>query len=131
MTLDFSKSSKILKNNFNTPTAVTKSVVIYFLRTLIEDNLPLNEGALKDIEIRFSENSMLNPKHPSPVVAGNVETSQTLIDVLNGALEIQAACYGTMSNVHLVTDILVTTRLYAVEKEHLKEITEPIQYIVI
>ena len=59
-------------------------------RTLIEDNLPLNEGALKDIEIRFSENSMLNPKHPSPVVAGNVETSQTLIDVLNGALEIQA-----------------------------------------
>ena len=99
LTVDFSQSSKILKNNFNTPTAVTKSVVIYFLRTLIQDNLPLNEGALKDIEIRFSENSMLNPKYPSPVVAGNVETSQTLIDVLNGALEIQAACYGTMSNI--------------------------------
>ena len=61
--------------------------------------MPLNEGALKNIEIRFSKNSMLNPKHPSPVVAGNVETSQTLIDVLNGATSIQAACYGTMSNI--------------------------------
>ena len=121
----------MLKNNFNTPTAVTKSVVIYFLRTLIMDNLPLNEGALKNIEIRFSENSMLNPKYPSPVVAGNVETSQTLIDVLNGALEIQAACYGTRVILHLVTEILVTTRLYVVEKEHLKEIMGPTQYIAI
>ena len=75
---------------------------------------------------------MLNPKHPSPVVAGNVETSQTLIDVLNGALEIQAACYGTMSNITFGDrSILVTTRLYAVEKEHLKEIMEPMPFIVI
>ena len=42
---------------------------------------------------------MLNPIHPAPVVAGNVETSQTLIDILNGAISIQAACYGTMSNI--------------------------------
>ena len=60
LTVDFSQSSKMLKNNFNTPTAVTKSVVIYFLRTLIEDNLPLNEGALKDIEIRFSASGLFS-----------------------------------------------------------------------
>ncbi len=96
--INFSGSSNLLKDNFNTPKAVTKSVVIYFLRTLVKDNIPLNEGALKNINITFSNDSMLNPLHPSPVVAGNVETSQTLIDVLNGAIAIQAACYGTMSN---------------------------------
>ena len=88
-----------LNNNFNTPKAVTKSVVIYFLRTLVKENMPLNEGALKNINLIFSNDSMLNPFHPAPVVAGNVETSQTLIDILNGAISIQAACYGTMSNV--------------------------------
>ncbi len=97
--IDFSGSSKLLDNNFNTPKAVTKSVVIYFLRTLVKDNIPLNEGALKNINLLFSNDSMLNPIHPAPVVAGNVETSQTLIDVLNGAVSIQAACYGTMSNI--------------------------------
>ena len=97
--IDFSNSSKVLKNNFNTPQAVTKSVVIYFLRTLIAEKLPLNEGALKNIRIVFSNDSMLNPSYPAPVVAGNVETSQTLIDILNGAISIQAACYGTMSNI--------------------------------
>ena len=89
----------MLDNNFNTPKAVTKSVVIYFLRTLVKDNMPLNEGALKNINLIFSNDSMLSPIHPAPVVAGNVETSQTLIDVLNGAISIQAACYGTMSNI--------------------------------
>ena len=61
--------------------------------------MPLNEGALKNINLIFSKDSMLNPYHPAPVVAGNVETSQTLIDILNGAISIQAACYGTMSNI--------------------------------
>ncbi|MBV68933.1 MAG: 5-oxoprolinase [Pelagibacterales bacterium] len=97
--IDFSGSSRLLDNNFNTPRAVTKSVVIYFLRTLVKDNMPLNEGALKNINLIFSKDSMLNPIHPAPVVAGNVETSQTLIDILNGAISIQAACYGTMSNI--------------------------------
>ena len=97
--IDFSNSSNLLSNNFNTPKAVTKSVVIYFLRTLVKDNIPLNEGALKNINLIYSNESMLNPKYPAPVVAGNVETSQTLIDVLNGAISIQSACYGTMSNI--------------------------------
>ena len=97
--IDFRDCSSLLENNFNTPKAVTKSVVTYFLRTLVKDNLPLNEGALRDINLKFSENSMLSPNHPAPVVAGNVETSQTLIDILNGAIGVQAACYGTMSNI--------------------------------
>ena len=63
----------MLDNNFNTPKAVTKSVVIYFLRTLVKDSMPLNEGALANINLIFSNDSMLNPLHPAPVVAGNVE----------------------------------------------------------
>jgi len=97
--IDFTGSSKQLSNNFNTPLAVTKSVIIYFLRTLITKDIPLNEGFLKDILIIIPENSMLNPSYPSPVVAGNVETSQHLIDILNVALKLQSACYGTMSNI--------------------------------
>ena len=97
--IDFSNSSNLLSNNFNTPKAVTKSVVIYFLRTLVKDNIPLNEGALKNINLIYPDKSMLNPEYPAPVVAGNVETSQTLIDILNGAISIQSACYGTMSNI--------------------------------
>ena len=97
--IDFTGSSKQLSNNFNTPLAVTKSVIIYFLRTLITKDIPLNEGFLKDIVIIIPKNSMLNPSYPSPVVAGNVETSQHLIDILNVALKVQSACYGTMSNI--------------------------------
>ena len=97
--IDFTGSSKQLSNNFNTPLAVTKSVIIYFLRTLITKDIPLNEGFLKDIVIIIPNNSMLNPSYPSPVVAGNVETSQHLIDILNVASKVQSACYGTMSNI--------------------------------
>ena len=69
------------------------------MRTLIKENIPLNEGCLQEVEIKIPLNSMLNPKAPAPVVAGNVETSQTLIDLLNGAIRVQAACYGTMNNI--------------------------------
>ncbi len=99
LVINFNGSSKQLKNNFNAPLAVTKSVIIYFLRTLITKNIPLNEGFLSDIKIVIPENSMLNPSYPSPVVAGNVETSQHLIDILNVALKVQSACYGTMNNI--------------------------------
>ena len=97
--IDFTGSSEQLSNNFNAPLAVTKSVIIYFLRTLITKEIPLNEGFLKDIIIIIPKNSMLNPSYPSPVVAGNVETSQHLIDILNVALRVQSACYGTMNNI--------------------------------
>ena len=97
--VDFNGSSKQLLNNFNTPKAVTKSVIIYFLRTLIKEDIPLNEGCLKEVSILIPNDSMLDPKPPAAVVAGNVETSQSIIDLLNGAIKIQAACYGTMNNI--------------------------------
>lgn len=102
--INFEGTSNELKNNFNAPKAVTKSVIVYFLRSLIKENIPLNEGCLKEVEIVIPEKSFLNPHFPAPVVAGNVETSQTLIDVLNAATFMQAACYGTMSNITFGND---------------------------
>ncbi|MDG2268736.1 MAG: hydantoinase B/oxoprolinase family protein [Alphaproteobacteria bacterium] len=95
---DFTGSSKQTTDNFNAPIAVTKSAILYILRTLIEKKIPLNDGCLKPIKIIIPNNSILRPKYPAAVVAGNVETSQTIVDTINNALKIQAACYGTMSN---------------------------------
>ncbi|MDB9971644.1 hydantoinase B/oxoprolinase family protein [Alphaproteobacteria bacterium] len=95
---DFTGSSKQTTDNFNAPIAVTKSVILYVLRTLLEKKIPLNDGCLKPIKIVIPNNSILNPKYPAAVVAGNVETSQTIVDTINGALKVQASCYGTMSN---------------------------------
>jgi 5-oxoprolinase (ATP-hydrolysing) len=95
---DFTGSSHQTINNFNAPKAVTKSAILYVLRTLVDKKIPLNDGCLNPIKIIIPKNSILNPKYPAAVVAGNVETSQTIVDTINGALKIQAACYGTMSN---------------------------------
>ncbi|HFC53913.1 MAG TPA: hydantoinase B/oxoprolinase family protein, partial [Gammaproteobacteria bacterium] len=85
--------------NFNAPLAITRAAVLYVFRCLVQDNIPLNEGCLKPLEIRVPEGSMLNPKHPAAVVAGNVETSQCIVDTLFGALGVMAAAQGTMNNV--------------------------------
>ena len=95
---DFSGTSIQTLDNFNTPKAVTRSAILYVLRTLIKNKIPLNDGCLEPIKIIVPENSLLNPKYPAPVVAGNVETSQSIVDIINGALKVQAACYGTMNN---------------------------------
>ena len=85
-------------NNFNAPRAVTRSAILYVLRSLVNKKIPLNDGCLKPIKIIIPKNSILSPKFPAAVVAGNVETSQTIVDVINSALKVQSACYGTMSN---------------------------------
>jgi N-methylhydantoinase B len=95
---DFTGSSEQTNDNFNTPKAVTKSAILYVLRTLVEKKIPLNDGCMKPIKIIIPNNCILDPKFPAAVVAGNVETSQTIVDTINGALKVQAACYGTMSN---------------------------------
>ncbi len=95
---DFTGSSSQVTNNFNAPKAVTKSAILYVLRTLVDTKIPLNDGCLNPIKIIIPNNSILNPKFPAAVVAGNVETSQTIVDTINCALKVQAACYGTMSN---------------------------------
>jgi 5-oxoprolinase (ATP-hydrolysing) len=87
-----------LANNFNAPSAVCYAAVLYVFRSLIDDDIPLNAGCLKPLSIVIPEGSMLNPRYPAAVVAGNVETSQCLTDALYGALGVMGASQGTMNN---------------------------------
>ena len=97
-TVDFTGTSEEQPSNFNAPKAVTRAAVLYVLRTLVEDNIPLNDGCLKPIALIVPEGSMLNPRYPAAVVAGNVEVSQVVTDTLYGALGALASSQGTMNN---------------------------------
>ncbi|MBI4967459.1 MAG: hydantoinase B/oxoprolinase family protein [Rhodospirillales bacterium] len=96
--IDFTGTSAQSPTNFNAPTAVTKAAVLYVFRTLVDDDIPLNAGCLKPLEIVIPEGSLLNPRPPAAVVAGNVETSQCVTDALYGALGMLAGAQGTMNN---------------------------------
>jgi 5-oxoprolinase (ATP-hydrolysing) len=96
--IDFSNSSSQQPNNFNAPSAVCRAAVLYVFRTLVDDEIPLNEGCLKPLDIIIPEGSILNPRPPGAVVAGNVETSQVITNALYGALGVMAAAQGTMNN---------------------------------
>ena len=96
--IDFTGTSPQQNSNFNAPAAVCKAAVLYVFRTLVDDNIPLNAGCLKPLEIIIPEGCMLNPQYPAAVVAGNVETSQAIVDALYGALGVMAASQGTMNN---------------------------------
>jgi len=96
--IDFAGTSAVLPSNFNAPTAVVHAAVLYVFRTLVEDDIPLNAGCLKPLRILVPEPSMLAPVPPAAVVAGNVETSQHIVDALYMALGILANSEGTMSN---------------------------------
>ncbi|MCY4468132.1 MAG: hydantoinase B/oxoprolinase family protein [Thiotrichales bacterium] len=98
-TVDFTGTSAQRPNNFNAPSAVARSAVLYVFRCLVEDAIPLNEGCLKPIRIVIPEDSMLAPKYPAAVAAGNVETSQSITDALFGALGVAAESQGTMNNI--------------------------------
>jgi len=96
--IDFSGTSEQLPNNFNAPAAVGMAAVLYVFRTLVDDEIPLNAGCLKPLEVVMPDGSMLNPRYPAAVVAGNVETSQCITDALYAALGVLAASQGTMNN---------------------------------
>ena len=96
--VDFTGTSAQLPNNFNAPAAVGMAAVLYVFRTLVDDDIPLNAGCLKPLEVRIPEGCMLRPRYPAAVVAGNVETSQCITDSLYGALGLLAASQGTMNN---------------------------------
>jgi 5-oxoprolinase (ATP-hydrolysing) len=96
--IDFTGTSPQLDSNFNAPKAVTMSAVLYVFRTLVDDDIPLNAGCLKPIQVIVPEGCMLNPRYPAAVVAGNVETSQCVTDALYGALGVMGASQGTMNN---------------------------------
>ncbi len=96
--IDFTGTSPQLDSNFNAPAAICQAAVLYVFRTLVDDEIPLNAGCLKPLEIIIPSGCMLNPHYPAAVVAGNVETSQAITDALYGALEVMAAAQGTMNN---------------------------------
>ncbi len=96
--IDFTGTSPQLPNNFNAPAAVCMAAVLYVFRTLVDDEIPMNAGCLKPLEVIIPEGSMLRPRYPAAVVAGNVETSQCITDALYGALGVMAASCGTMNN---------------------------------
>ena len=102
--VDFTGSSPQLASNFNAPSAVCRAAILYVFRTLVGDDIPLNEGCLKPLEIVIPEGSMLAPKYPAAVVAGNVETSQVVTDALYGALGVMAGAQGTMNNLTFGND---------------------------
>jgi 5-oxoprolinase (ATP-hydrolysing) len=96
--VDFAGTSAQRDNNFNAPRAVTVAAVLYVFRTLIAESIPLNAGCVVPLAIEVPRGSMLDPAPPHAVVAGNVETSQCIVDALYGALGLQAASQGTMNN---------------------------------
>ncbi len=96
--VDFAGTSAQGPGNFNAPRAVCTAAVLYVFRTLIDADIPLNEGCLRPLDIRVAPGSMLSPLWPAAVVAGNVETSQCIVDALYGALGALAASQGTMNN---------------------------------
>lgn len=107
LTFDFTGSSSVSRGNANANTAIVKAAVLYCLRCLINKDVPLNEGVLDPVELVIPSPSLLNPAgegtldHPATlpaVTAGNVETSQRVVDVVLGALKLAAASQGTMNN---------------------------------
>jgi 5-oxoprolinase (ATP-hydrolysing) len=96
--IDFTGTSAQLGDNFNAPRAVTTAAVLYVFRTLVNDDIPLNAGCLKPLQIILPQGCMLNPQPPAAVVAGNVETSMCVTNALYGALGAMAASQCTMNN---------------------------------
>jgi 5-oxoprolinase (ATP-hydrolysing) len=97
-TIDFTGTSPQHPGNGNAPRSVCRAAVLYVFRTLVDDDIPLNEGCLKPLSIVIPEGSMLNPRYPAAVVAGNTEISQAITDALYGALGVLASSQGTMNN---------------------------------
>jgi 5-oxoprolinase (ATP-hydrolysing) len=96
--LDFRESADQLTSNFNAPSAIVDAAALYVFRTLVDDDIPLNAGCLKPLKILTRPGSMLAPASPAAVVAGNVETSQHVVDALYAALGVMANAQGTMNN---------------------------------
>jgi 5-oxoprolinase (ATP-hydrolysing) len=102
--VDFTGTSPQRPSNFNAPSSVARAAVLYVFRCLVGDAIPLNEGCLKPLELIIPEGSLLNPKPPAAVVAGNVETSQLIVDALFGATGRLAASQGSMNNLTFGND---------------------------
>jgi 5-oxoprolinase (ATP-hydrolysing) len=99
-TVDFTGTSPQQNSNFNAPEPVARAAVLYVFRVMVDDEIPMNGGCLRPINIVIPKKSMLSPEYPAAVVAGNVETSQAVTNCLFGALGALAAAQGTMNNLN-------------------------------
>ena len=99
-TVDFTGTSPQQNTNFNAPEPVARAAVLYVFRVMVDDEIPMNGGCLRPINIVIPKKSMLSPEYPAAVVAGNVETSQAVTNCLFGALGALAAAQGTMNNLN-------------------------------
>ena len=97
-TVDFTGTSPQRDDNFNAPSPVTRAAVLYVFRVLVNAAIPMNAGCLRPVRIVVPEGTMLSPRYPAAVVAGNVEVSQAVTNCLFGALGTLAAAQGTMNN---------------------------------
>jgi 5-oxoprolinase (ATP-hydrolysing) len=97
-TVDFTGTSLQQADNFNAPMPVTRAATLYVFRVMVDDDIPMNAGCLKPINIVVPAQSMLSPEYPAAVVAGNVEVSQSVTNALFGALGAIATSQGTMNN---------------------------------
>jgi 5-oxoprolinase (ATP-hydrolysing) len=97
-TVDFAGTSEQQPNNFNAPYSICRAATLYVFRTMVDDPIPLNDGCMRPITLAVPEGSMLNPRYPAAVVAGNVETSQVITDCLFAAARSLAPSQGTMNN---------------------------------
>ena len=98
MRVDFAGTGPEVEGNLNAPRAVTIAAVIYVLRSLVGETIPLNSGCLRPVELEIPEGSVLSPSPERAVAGGNVETSQRVVDVLLAATGRLAGCQGTMNN---------------------------------
>ena len=99
-TVDFTGTSPQQRSNFNAPEPVTRAAVLYVFRVMVDDDIPMNAGCLRPINIVIPDHSMLRPRYPAAVVAGNVEVSPFITDTLFGALGAMTGSQGTMNNVN-------------------------------
>ena len=97
--IDFTGTSPQLAGNFNAPSSVAMAAVLYVFRTLVDDDIPLNSGCLQPLTVIIPPGTMLSPRYPAAVAAGNVETSQVVTGALYAALGVMAEGSGTMNNV--------------------------------
>jgi 5-oxoprolinase (ATP-hydrolysing) len=96
--IDFTGTTAELATNYNAPEPVTRAAVLYVFRCLVDDDIPMNEGVMKPLEVVLPKRTMLSPEYPAAVIAGNVETSQAVTSALFLALGVQAAAQSTMNN---------------------------------
>ncbi|KAL0765507.1 hypothetical protein CaCOL14_011731 [Colletotrichum acutatum] len=95
---NFTGTSREMYGNLNAPRAITFSAIIYVLRSLVKEDIPLNQGCLAPINVIIPSGTIISPSLGAATVGGNVETSQRVTDVVLRAFQAAAASQGTCNN---------------------------------